>query len=59
MGWPSLSELQSLYLLDTSVLWKDGSVWLCRPAAALGELWVEQVHYKSVGSLALATVLLS
>lgn len=59
MGWSSLSELQFLHLLDTSILWKDGSIWLRCPAATLGELWVEQVHYKSVRSFTLATVLLS
>lgn len=35
--WPSLSEPQSLYLLGTSILWKDGNSWLGCPAAALGE----------------------
>lgn len=38
---------------------KDGNNCLGHPAAALGELWGEQVSGKSAGSLALATALLS
>lgn len=59
LRWPSLSEPQSLYLGDTSILWKDGNSWLGCPAAALGELWGEQVHCTNARSLASATALLS
>lgn len=56
-----LSEPQSLHLLEIGILGKGGDVWLACPAAALDELWVEQVPYKEcrVTCLSHSTAVLS